>query len=165
MFPPACTKSWLCTVYPTTSLHTLQILHDKSVVVWNLYCDRNRDRQLSFGQNLRRCKQINNHDIYTNLHSSPPPPLDPCPPPFLHHRKTRLTEGKAKCHHQKIGQERDLEAQNPISPPPPSYTVCILYTVLFMCIHYCILLISNNSANKGGNWNLYVWQNISVNKI
>jgi hypothetical protein len=32
-------------------------------------------------------------------------------------------------------QERDLEAQNPISPPP--HLILYVYTVLFMCIHYC----------------------------
>jgi hypothetical protein len=33
-------------------------------------------------------------------------------------------------------QERDLEAQNPISHPPP-HLILYVYTVLFMCIHYC----------------------------
>jgi hypothetical protein len=32
-------------------------------------------------------------------------------------------------------QERDLEAQNPISHPP--HLILYVYTVLFMCIHYC----------------------------
>jgi hypothetical protein len=29
----ACTKSWLSAVYPTTSRHTTQVLHNMSVVV------------------------------------------------------------------------------------------------------------------------------------
>ena len=36
-----------------------------SVVVWNLFCDWNSDWQVSCCRNLRRFKQINNHDIYT----------------------------------------------------------------------------------------------------
>ncbi len=65
MFPPTCTKSWLCTVNPTTFRHTTQILLYTSVVVWNLFCDWNSDRQVSCCRNLRRFKQNNNHDIYT----------------------------------------------------------------------------------------------------
>jgi hypothetical protein len=41
-------------------------IHNMSVVVCNLYCARNSDRQVSSGRNLRRFRQINtNHDIYT----------------------------------------------------------------------------------------------------
>ncbi len=36
-----------------------------SVVIRNLFCDWNSDRQVSCCRNLRRFKQINNHDIYT----------------------------------------------------------------------------------------------------
>ena len=39
--------------------------HNTIVVVWNLYCDRNSDWQVSCGRNLRRFKQINDNDIYT----------------------------------------------------------------------------------------------------
>ncbi len=35
--------------------------------LWNLYGDRNNDRQSSSGRNLRRFKPINNHDINTNI--------------------------------------------------------------------------------------------------
>jgi hypothetical protein len=50
MFHPACTKSWPCAVNPTTSRHTMQVLHNTSVVVWNLYCDRNSDHQVPWDE-------------------------------------------------------------------------------------------------------------------
>jgi hypothetical protein len=62
--PPTCNKSWLRAINPTTSRHTMQVLHNTSVVVWNLYCDWNSDRQVSCGRNLRRFKKIYNHDTY-----------------------------------------------------------------------------------------------------
>jgi hypothetical protein len=67
MFPLACTKSWLPAFYPPTSRHTTQVLHNMSVVVWNLYCDRNSHQKVSSKRNLRRFQQIINHDIYTMI--------------------------------------------------------------------------------------------------
>ncbi len=52
-------------VESTLLLFDTQCRSYTSVVVWNLYCDRNSDRQVSCCRNLRRFKQINNHDIYT----------------------------------------------------------------------------------------------------
>ena len=61
----------------------------------------------------------------------PPPPLTHVPPPsFCTIEKQDSQKAKQNAIIKKIGQERDLEAQNPIShPPPPSYTVCIHCTV------------------------------------
>jgi hypothetical protein len=122
----------------------------------------------------------------------PPPPLDPCPPPFCTIERQDSQKAKQNVIIKKIGQrrwtwtgyfkcrevktrfyrnrsmqtgssgtligwksgqttfvplwdriegawlrtqERDLEAQNPISHPP--HLILYVYTVLFMCIHYC----------------------------
>jgi hypothetical protein len=67
----------------------------------------------------------------------PPPPLTHVPPPsFCTIEKQDSQKAKQNAIIKKIGQERDLEAQNPISHPPP-HLILYVYTVLFMCIHYC----------------------------
>jgi|688.fasta_scaffold686770_1 hypothetical protein len=38
--------------------------HNTSVVVCNLYCDGSIDQQVSRGHNLRRSRQLNNHDMH-----------------------------------------------------------------------------------------------------
>jgi hypothetical protein len=66
----------------------------------------------------------------------PPPPLTHVPPPsFCTIEKQDSQKAKQNAIIKKIGQERDLEAQNPISPPPPHlklYEYCILYC---LCVY------------------------------
>ena len=50
---------WMFTLSPTRR----HAMHNTSVVLWNLYCVQNSDRQVSSSQNLRRFRQINNQDI------------------------------------------------------------------------------------------------------
>jgi hypothetical protein len=64
IFPLACTRSRLRACYPPTSRHPTQVLHNTSVVIWNLYCVQNSHQQVSSVQNLRKFKQIINLDIH-----------------------------------------------------------------------------------------------------
>jgi hypothetical protein len=62
-FPPAVPRAGYAP--STLLLFDTQRRSYTSVVVWNLFCDWNSDRQVSCCRNLRRFKQNNNHDINT----------------------------------------------------------------------------------------------------
>jgi hypothetical protein len=79
----------------------------------------------------------------------PPPPLTHVPPPpsFCTIEKQDSQKAKQNAIIKKIGQERDLEAQNPISHPPP--ILYCMYTLYCLCVyttagpHYCICTYSH----------------------
>jgi len=63
-----------------------------------------------------------------------PPPLTHVPPPsFCTIEKQDSQKAKQNAIIKKIGQERDLEAQNPISHPPP--ILYCMYTLYCLCVY------------------------------